>query len=241
MEQKRWPHLQWLKEEEEEEGSLKRGHPAEKLTLSPARIWSGPKLASDGGLVASSLPFLPKEKRKRSTESSTPTVGKKREGGRPNNVAHGRTVGEVFEMVAGRGEISSKGDCGKNAWKIERKSWREKSKRVIEREREREIQTRGQGLLWGLTFEAKDCFMSVVSVSGPICRAYKAGLNKISSFTHVHQIPLPPAFRHRLIVSCFFSFSAGGLLKKKKKKEGSFNFCFDCFLMTFMCLMYIFK
>lgn len=28
-------------------------------------------------------------------------------------MARGRTVGEVFEMVAGRGEISSKGDCGK--------------------------------------------------------------------------------------------------------------------------------
>lgn len=63
---------------------MKRGRPAEKLTLSPARIRSGPKLASDGGLVVSSLPFLPKEKRKRSTESSTPNGGEEKRGREAN-------------------------------------------------------------------------------------------------------------------------------------------------------------
>ncbi len=65
-------------------------------------------------------------------------------------------------------------------------------------------------------------------MSGPICRAYRAGLNKISSFTHVYQIPplLPPAFHHSLIVQLGFFLLSRGLSKNK--------FGFDFFGFAFI-------
>lgn len=75
--------------------------------------------------------------------------------------------------------------------------------------------------------------MSVVSVSGPICRAYRAGLNKISSFTHIYQIPLPlpPAFHHSLIVQL-------GFFLLKKQFSLVFFFLLSFYLMIFICIVY---